>query len=128
MTLEEALVAQLTGYAGLATLIGDRVVAMAVFETTILPAVTYQRISTTPKRHRGGYGLESIRYQLDGWATSYDQGLELRKEIRAAMFQWQRPSGPRVDATLLQDDRDLREAGAGRYRASIDFMLWATES
>ena len=128
MTIEEAIRAQLTSYSGLTALIGDRALAVNINETTALPAVTFQRISTVSLHHRGGYGLQSIRFQIDGWAKTLTAAVALRAQIRAALAGYVNASSPRVDATLLQDDRDLREAEAGKYRASMDFVFWATEN
>lgn len=128
MLIEEALKDRLITHAGLAALIGGRALAFAVSEISAFPAVTFQRISTTPLHHRSGYGLESLRFQLDGWARSYTEALALRQQMRGAMDGWQRGSAPRVDYSRLEDDRDIREASPGRYRASMDYMIWATES
>lgn len=127
MTLEEALKAQLVNHAPLNALISGRVYPLVLSETAILPAVTYQRIATVAVKHRSGYGLEQVRYQIDGWSTKYSEASALRKEIRNAMFVFVRPSAPRVEAALFLDDRDLREPATARFRASIDFMIWADE-
>jgi hypothetical protein len=127
MTLEDALYMQLTSYSPLNALIGGRVYALVLNEKVVLPAITYQRISTGAIKHRSGYGLEQVRFQIDGWSMQYPEAVTLRKEIRNAMFVFTRPSAPRVDATLFLDDRDLREPATARFRASIDFMIWADE-
>jgi hypothetical protein len=128
MTLEEALKAQLVGYAELNALISGRVYPLVLSENATLPAVTYQRISTSALRHRNVASLGRVRFQVDGWTLKYSEAVSLRTHIRAALEGWQRDSLPRVDVALLEDDRDLREPATGRYRASLDFMLLATES
>lgn len=128
MTIEEALKAQLVGYAGLNTLISGRVYALVLTETATLPAVTYQRISTSPFNHRGSLPrLGRVRFQVDGWSTAYSQAVSLRAQIRGALTHWQNIAAPRVDITFLDDDRDLREPTTGRFRASLDFMLFTEE-
>jgi len=136
MTLEEAVHEQLTTFPGLASLIDDRALPMSLKKTTVLPAVTYQRIDSPPILHRGraGQGPESgsktskARFQVDGWARSYDEAVALRKQIRAALTGWSKEVAPRVDRTLLKDDRDLSEPTNGRHRASLDFEMWAEEN
>lgn len=128
MTLEEALRAQLVGYAPLNALVNGRVYAMVLSETATLPAVTWQRISTVAFNHRGSAKLGRVRFQVDGWAMQYSQAVSLRAAIRGALVHWQKESAPRVDVTFLDDDRDLREPATNRFRASMDFMLFAEES
>lgn len=130
MTLEEALRAQLVGYNPLNALINGRVYAMVLSETATLPAVTYQRISSVPVNYRGVTipKLGRVRFQVDGWSTQYSQAVALRAQIRGALTHWQKDAAPRIDITFLQDDRDLREPTNGRFRASIDFMLFAEEA
>jgi Protein of unknown function (DUF3168) len=130
MTLEEALKAQLATYPGLNALIGSRVYAMGLSETAILPAVTFQRISSVAVNHRGPNvpKLGRVRFQVDGWSTTYHEAVSLRAQIRGALTHWQKTAAPRVDITLLQDDRDLNDPATDRFRASLDFMLIAEES
>jgi hypothetical protein len=128
MTLEEALCAQMVNYAPLAALVGNRCYPMVLTETATLPAITYQRISTVAFNHRGNAKLGRVRFQVDGWSTKYSQTVTLRAQIRAALTHWQKDAAPRVDITFLEDDRDLREPTTGRFRASIDFMLFAEEN
>src|SRR3954470_13916686 len=102
MTIEEALKAQLVGYTGLNALISGRVYALVLTETATLPAVTYQRISTSPLNHRGAPPrLGRVRFQVDGWSTTYSQAVSLRAQIRGALTHWQNTSAPRVDVSFL---------------------------
>lgn len=127
MTLEEALRAHLIAHPGLSALVGSRVYPVQVPQNVTLPAITYQRISTVPTQHRNQPVHGRVRMQLDGWTTSYGSAVELRIQMRAAMETFQRDSAPRVDAALLQDDRDLREPDSDRWRVSMDYFLFGTQ-
>lgn len=127
MTLEEALRAHLIAHSGLSALVGSRVYPVQVPQNVTLPAMSYQRISTAPTQHRNQPVHGRVRMQLDGWASNYAAAVELRTQMRAAMETFQRGSAPRVDAALLQDDRDLREPDSDRWRVSMDYFLFGTQ-
>jgi hypothetical protein len=127
MTLEEALRGQLIAYAPLAALVGDRVYQMQLTETATLPAVSFFRISTVPLSHRNISHFGRVRVQVDGWAESAAEIGTLRHHLKSALVGWQQGADPRVDGTLLQDDRTIIEPQLGRWRASIDFTFFAEE-
>jgi hypothetical protein len=126
MTLEEALRDYLIDHAGITALVGTRVYPLLVAQSTAMPAISYQRISTDPTQHRGGTAHERVRIQIDGWAATYGGAIALREEIRAAMATFTRSADPRVDVALLQDARDLRDPDSQRWRVSMDYFIWAT--
>ncbi len=127
MSIETALQAHLITHPGLSALVGTRVYPTQLPGNVTLPAVTYQRISTTPTQHRSHAEHGRIRLQIDGWATTYGGTVALREQIRDAMATFTRPANPRVDVALLQDDRDLREPDSERWRVSMDYFLFSTE-
>lgn len=128
MTLNDAIIAQAKAYAPLNALISGRVMAGAITENTALPALVITRVSgPSAGRHRDNSASTRVRYQIDGWAANNADAQALRSQIRNAFRGWSRSSSPRVDRTLLADDRDLPDAATGRRRVSIDFDLWAQE-
>lgn len=127
MTVETAVRTQLASHSGLAALVGDRIQPLPVSQYTDLPAVTYQRISTTATLHRGGTRHYRSRFQIDGWAESYEGMIALRTQIRAAMTGFRQADYPRVDMALLQDDRDIREEETSRWRCVIDYFVFHEE-
>ncbi len=128
--IEAALFGHLSTEAGLAALVGTRVFPVQLPQGATLPAVTYQRISTRPMTHRGSTTptYSRPRFQLNCWASSYDGTVALRAAVRAAMGTLAQASGPRIDVALMQDDRDVVEATAGRWVASLDYFIWHRES
>lgn len=125
-----ALHNQLATYPALAELISGRVYPVQLPLSPTLPATTYQRISNATIKHRGNrrptYGRP--RFQIDGWASTYKDAQALRAVIMDAMGDFSRASNPRVDVALHQDDRDIIEAVPGRWRTSLDYFIFATES
>lgn len=125
MSIEARLYAHLTSVAGLAGLVGDRIYPVQLPQDTTLPAVTYLRVSTAPVQHRDNATptYSRARFQLDGWADSFDGNVALRRQLRLALGTFQQDTAPRVDVTLLAGDRDTLEAEPGRWRCTLDYMI-----
>jgi hypothetical protein len=131
MNLEEALRAHLLTVPEVVALVGTRVYVAVLPQTVVLPAITYQRISSPPVTHRGDPTLTQVRMQVDGWAegllSNYDTASALRAAIRAGMKTFRREAAPRVTKAILRDKRDLRDPASNRWRVSLDFMIWVEE-
>lgn len=123
--IEQQLFEQLTDYAGLAALIGDRAYPQQLPQGAALPAVTYLHVSTAPLLDRDSRtaNYSDDRYQITGWAATFDAALALRKQIKAAMGTFRRTTAPRVDGALPAGGRDEPEAEEGRFRFSLDYMI-----
>lgn len=124
--IEAAIRAHLIADAGLTALVGSRVYPMQLPQRPTLPAVTYQRISSTPTQHRGAAaaGHERTRFQFDCWASDYDTTLAVRAALAAAMGTLVQANNPRIDVALLQGERDNIDTAAGRWRATLDYFIW----
>jgi len=127
--IAQALHRHLPTHAAL-TSIGSRCYPLQLPQTATLPAVTYQRVSAEPIKHRGSCkaSFNRPRFQLDGWADSYGDAEALRAALKDAMADLAQQSSPRIDVALLQDERDIYEAEPDRWRCSLDFFIWHTEA
>jgi hypothetical protein len=126
MSIEARLYSQLTTHTGLKALIVARVTPSQLPQTPTLPAVTYLRVSTAPTQTRDAnpHTYAQVRFQIDGWATTFDGMVALRKQIRAAMGAWRvTTAGTRVDVALLVGDVDILEAEPDRWRCTLDYMV-----
>lgn len=125
MSIEARLRSALIGHTGLAALVGTRVYPLQLPETPTLPALTYLRVSTIPLQTRstGATTYAQARFQIDGRATTFDNMVALRKQIRAAMGAFQLAATPRVDVARLVGDVDILEAEPNRWRCTLDYML-----
>jgi hypothetical protein len=124
--IEQQLFDQLTTFPGLAALIGDRAYPAQLPQEVTLPAVTYLRVSEAPVLHRDNPkpGYSRDRFQLDGWANSYDGALAVRKQLRGAMGVFVRSDFPRVDVALPAGGRDAPlEAEPNRWHCTLDYMI-----
>lgn len=138
MTLEEAIVERLTGYAPLAALVADRVYPLMLPQDVAWPAITYQRISGVSDHHLGGpSGLTETRLQVDVWSQvrdGVDAHLEARRvalQVKAALDGFRGdvassdspPATLRIKSARLENDQDLEEDEPRTYRVSLDFMI-----
>ena len=87
--LDESLYSYLANYAGLVSLISNRVYAFQMPQGVTLPCVTFQRISTprdlTHDSSGIGNELAHPRFQFDAWAETYSSAKAITEQIRAAL-------------------------------------------
>jgi len=125
MTIEELLVARLTGYPALAALVGNRVYPLVLPQNVALPAMTYQRISTLRVRsHSGPSGLAHPRFQFACWADSYAEAANVTRVLRLALDGFKLTPG---GAALSENEIDDYEAETGRWRINADYIIWHSE-
>jgi hypothetical protein len=87
ITIEEGIVYRLKNYSGLSALVGDRIYPLKLPQGVILPAVTYQRIST-PRvitHDQGTGGLAMPRFQFSAYDDGYSSVKAVIKQIREAL-------------------------------------------
>lgn len=116
MSIGTLLYGRLAGDSGVAALVGTRVYPMMLPQTPTLPALSYQRVSSTEQN--GTTTLRTTRYQVDCWAESYSVGQSLASAVKTAMEEW--TSGPSVMMTEVINEIDDYEPDSGLYRVSID--------
>lgn len=129
-SIELAVRAHLLVDPPLAALIGDRIDPIQLAQRATLPALTYARISRKPTQHRDNPvpTYSRVRIQFDVWAASYAQAVDVKNALVNAMGALVRTTNPRIDVSLLQDDRDALEVDTGRWRSIIDYFVWYKEN
>jgi hypothetical protein len=86
MSIDSALYAHLTGYAGLAALIGTRLYPPPVPQNATYPLCTYQEIDRVPVKVMGtNAGVTHIRYQIDSWATTLASAKAVAAQVASAL-------------------------------------------
>jgi hypothetical protein len=129
MTVEEALFAYLRAHPGLAALVGSRIYPLKLPQNVTLPAVAYQRISTSWRYALGGSGprLTQVRFQISCWAEKYETAKAVASQVRGALGNFSGvmggTSGVRVLATTLAAEADVYEPETGLYNAPVDVLL-----
>jgi hypothetical protein len=108
-SIEAALTAAVTGDATLAGLLGTRFFLIGARQGVAYPYATYQRISTAGAAYLDGdANLEWPRFQIDVWAKTALEALDIAEAIRA--FLCPTPTVERTGAGLrftasFQDQR-----------------------
>ncbi|AHE56011.1 tail completion protein gp17 [Sphingomonas sanxanigenens] len=127
--MEEALIARLLAFAGIANIVGERVWPLVRPEGTPLPALTLQVIS--PNRtytQDGPSGFYGPRVQFDSWGASYEDAKLVSRQVTAAVELPAIVGGIRFDAGFLDSERDMPitdiPGGGKAYRVSQDFFVW----
>lgn len=135
MTLEEGLVAYLTGVPGIAAQVGSRIYPAPAPEDVTYPLIVYQRISTVRVRSLNGPAqLAKARVQINAHAATYSAAKLLADEIRNALDCFQGTMGTvNVSGCFLQDDGDLPDISpdllANRvYGVRMDFLVGYQET
>lgn len=116
----------LTGHAGLAALVDDRVYRMQLPGDPTLPAIVYTRIATTPRPTRSNSRgtLMKPRYRMDVWGATRSTVRQAVVQVRIALASMASAEEPRMDVALLQNDARLIEVEPGRWRAALDVDIW----
>ena len=96
-----------------------------------LPAIRYNRISTTYNTHLNGVtGLAETTFQIDAYAATYDTAIALGECIRASLQDYRDlDADPQVDGTLEEGhyttyDEPIDASDVGRWLVSQDFRVF----
>lgn len=118
----EVAVAVLRAAAGVTAIVGSgddcKVSPLIKAQGISPPAVTVQRVATTPQNHLRGFGsLDQNRVQVDVWTAHRDEALDLASACRTAMQN----AG---HLCLGEFDNYDPETDPGLYRITQDFEIW----
>lgn len=128
--VEQAIRDRLVHAPPVSSRIASRIYPRVLPQTPTLPAVVYQRLTTTPTHsHDGASDLDMSRLQLDVWADTYAEAREAAIAIRTTLDgergMW---SGMWISAVLLDSADDFFEDATRMWRQRTDWRVWhATE-
>lgn len=124
MTIEDKLYSRMTATEGtLYPLAALRVYPTLRPQDSGLPAVTWQRIATTPTHAFGtDANLFEARLQVDCWAETHDAAREVSAAVRERLSRWRDDANDVLDC-LLENDTDLFEEDAEMHRVLLEFRL-----
>jgi hypothetical protein len=123
--LEEVVFDRLTSHLGLSAIVGSSIYPIAMPQGTVLPAVTYQRVSSPRVRGFGDNKGAVARVQVTAWAATYRDA----KQVRAEIFDALEPTdGMYFDVTVRAvqcvNELDDYNPETKTYATALDFMIW----
>lgn len=129
--IEDAIRARLIASAEVAALVAERIWPMKLPQGPVLPAVVYQRISTTTD----GVAMESpvgpvrSRVQITAWAGTFSGARALAEAVQIGLNGWSGTAGGEsVRLARLVNWLDDYEPGPPeRYRVISDFYVFSME-
>jgi len=116
MSSESELYSALSGRAGLTALVGTRIDPDAIPEGSALPAVVYQRSSTSPVTTIGSVTVaEDVRFAITAWAETRTAADAVADQIDAAVAAAGNPSADRSSGY---------DPECGLYACTIECQWW----
>src|SRR5690625_3309816 len=135
--MEEAVIARLLADVAVAAIAGDRVYPGRVPQGEDRPAVVFQVINSMPHyADEGEIRFVESRVQLDCWASTYGDSMQLARAVKASLSPVGRTPGsavltaPGIEFQFIElnGERDLPESGSNNaeyfFRVSLDFTFW----
>jgi hypothetical protein len=115
---------RLTTYAGLTTLVGDRVWAVDTEQGEVAPYCVYSQISGGRRYSHSGYsGLQRPRMQVNCYAKTYEEAKDVAAQVTAALESWPGVNAA-VGSAFQQNEIDLFDAETVLYFVPVDFLIW----
>ncbi len=133
MTIEEGLYSYLSGYAGLTALVGTRIYPLVMPQNVTMPAIRYQRISSSRiYSHDGPNKLTHPRFQFSCFAESYATAKAVANQVRFALAGYQGTmggaGGVTVQFAIVDDEVDLYEDETKLHHVAVDVVVWHEEA
>ena len=129
MSIESELYSKIKNDSAVAG-ITTRIYPVQIPAKTSLPAIRYMRLSTERFSTMGeDAGIAGAAYQIDCWAETQVQAIDLRDKVRIALQRWRdSTSSPVIQDTFIEAERDMGwEDDLKAYRTSVDALVWAEE-
>ncbi len=129
--IEDAIKAVLLADADVAAIAGSRVWPMKLPQSATLPAVVYQRVSTTREDFglRGPVGPTRSRVQLSCWAATFGEARQLWEAVHGALNGWSGYAGGQALQLVrfLNWLDDYEPGPPERFRVIADFYVFSME-
>lgn len=105
-------------YNAIKNLANGNVYPIVLPDTSSLPAIVYQRISSLPVNSLDGDSdLDSVRIQISVWANTYNEVKELSSVVRITL-------NDSVLKLVTENDTDDYEPETKRFRVLTDYVVW----
>jgi hypothetical protein len=124
-TVGELIYTQLAADSGVSTLVGTRIYPRRLPQSPSVPAITYQRISSSPQM--GTTALRRSRYQLNCWDLTDDGVQALADAAKSAMEEYtDTDQTPGIKMAEVINEIDTTDDETDMRRVIVDVMLTTT--
>ena len=126
MAIEDLIYTRLSGFAGLAALVGARIYPDELPQDVAVPAVVYSLVADDtpqPQQVTGQTDLIRARYQFDCWAETPLEARNVRLQLRLALKRWATAGPPVVQSTFALSQINLQDRDTRRHNFSADFEI-----
>lgn len=111
-------------YSALASTFAGAVYPSVAPDQAAAPYAVYFRVGSAPQNTlNNGQPVRNDRYQIDSWASNYDQAHQLAGAIELAMLAIPYPIG-----VVLLTEADQYETDVKLHRVIQDYSIWSPRS
>lgn len=129
--LEAAIYSILSNDANVIAIVSTRIYPLLLPQDADLPALTYSRISTERESaFMTDPGLSTARIQIDVWAETVADMMNLSEKVRAALHRYTpgTAGGCQIVESHIDNEISLYEPDTEVYHMVIDFMILHVET
>jgi hypothetical protein len=124
MTVEADLFSRLTGFAGVAALVGQKVYPVTLPQGIHYPAISYFRVSSTrPSAMGRDIGIVRARFQVDVWAFDFDSSKAVAEQVRLALQRYSGTNSIEIIEIFFLNEADTFEENTRTYHQALDFEV-----
>lgn len=132
MLIEQAILNELAGTAGLTAIVGQRIYYVKAPQDVTVPYVVLFKVSGVREHsHDGASGLGNPRFQVSCFAETYYQAKQIAQQVQSALQGFSGTMGGEggtpVGASFYANEMDIYEEATKLYHVALDFMLWHSE-
>jgi hypothetical protein len=126
--IDDALYSLLKNNVNLAAKVSTRIYLLHLpqVSTTVLPAVSFSRVSTTNRLtfHNGVVPSAEARFQFSCWGSNISQAKEVAELVRRALHGYHGTVGTETISIIESDNEvDLFDTEVGEYQVALDMMV-----
>lgn len=124
--IKDLIFTRLSGFAGLAALVDDRIYPNKLAQDVVKPAVIFHLVTDEtpqPQQVVGQTDLIRSRWQFDAWDKTYAGADAVRQQIRQALKRWSTAGPPVVQVTFFVNSIDLYEPATKLHNLSSDYEI-----
>lgn len=124
MTIETKVVTRLTGYTAITAVVGTRIFPVIVRSDTVLPCITYRRLSgERDYTLAGSLGWAAVRISLTAWAADYATARGLADDMRKALDAYSDGTSDGIQIASVQDGADGYDPDVDVFGCSIEVTV-----